>query len=151
MNFSYFPCVLRVPPISSSFLFIMFKIMARFENFAMVKIVVQFLVWVVTSCCRLSPFRRSCCLHLQGEDGGSILPQQYTASRPKIFNTKCKVFLCLTKYYAMNKYWGMEAQLHELLTLALDGSEWSASRLSCHIPGEQAPGTQWIGGWLGPR
>jgi hypothetical protein len=28
----------------------------------------------------------------------------------------------------------------------LDGGEWSASR-----PGRFTPGTQWIGGWVGPR
>jgi hypothetical protein len=32
------------------------------------------------------------------------------------------------------------------LTFALDGGEWSASRL-CHF----TPGTHWIGGWVGPR
>jgi hypothetical protein len=29
------------------------------------------------------------------------------------------------------------------VTLALDGGEWSAS--------QRAPGTHWIGGWVGPR
>jgi hypothetical protein len=34
---------------------------------------------------------------------------------------------------------------------ALDRGEWSASR-PCHFtPGERAPGTHWIGGWVGPR
>jgi len=32
--------------------------------------------------------------------------------------------------------------------LALDGSEWSASRFT---PKERAPGTHWIGGWVSPR
>jgi hypothetical protein len=37
------------------------------------------------------------------------------------------------------------------LTSALDGGEWSASR-PCHFtPGERAPGTHCIGGWVGPR
>jgi hypothetical protein len=37
------------------------------------------------------------------------------------------------------------------LTSALDGGEWSAS-LPCHFtPKEIAPGTHWIGGWVGPR
>jgi hypothetical protein len=31
------------------------------------------------------------------------------------------------------------------LTSALDGDEWSVSR-----PRERAPGTHWIGGWMGP-
>jgi hypothetical protein len=32
------------------------------------------------------------------------------------------------------------------LTSTLDGGEWSAS-----TPGEIAPGTHWIGGWVSPR
>jgi len=36
-------------------------------------------------------------------------------------------------------------------TLALDGGEWSASRPGRFIPKERAPGTHWIGGWVGPR
>jgi hypothetical protein len=38
-----------------------------------------------------------------------------------------------------------------ILTSALDGGEWSASRLCRFTPGERAPGTHWIGGWVGPR
>jgi hypothetical protein len=37
------------------------------------------------------------------------------------------------------------------LTSALDGGEWSASRPGRFTPGERAPGTHWIGGWVGPR
>jgi hypothetical protein len=37
------------------------------------------------------------------------------------------------------------------LTSALDGSEWSASRPGRFTPRERAPGTHWIGGWVGPR
>jgi hypothetical protein len=33
------------------------------------------------------------------------------------------------------------------LTSALDGGEWSASRLCHFTPGERAPGTHWIG-WI---
>jgi hypothetical protein len=36
-------------------------------------------------------------------------------------------------------------------TSALVGGEWSASRPGRFTPGERAPNTQWIGGWLGPR
>jgi hypothetical protein len=38
-----------------------------------------------------------------------------------------------------------------ILTSALDGSEWSASHTGRFIPKEKAPGTHWIGGWVGPR
>jgi hypothetical protein len=37
------------------------------------------------------------------------------------------------------------------LTSALDGSEWSASRLGRFNPRERVPGHHWIGGWMGPR
>jgi hypothetical protein len=37
------------------------------------------------------------------------------------------------------------------LTSALAGGEWSASRPVRFTPGERAPGTHWIGGWLDPR
>jgi hypothetical protein len=37
------------------------------------------------------------------------------------------------------------------LTLAPDGSEWSASRTGHFILRERAPGTHWIGDWVGPR
>jgi hypothetical protein len=37
------------------------------------------------------------------------------------------------------------------LTSALDGGEWSASRLGRFTRRERAPGTHWIGGWVGSR
>jgi hypothetical protein len=37
------------------------------------------------------------------------------------------------------------------LTSALDGGEWSASRPGRFTSRERAPGTHWIGGWVGPR
>jgi hypothetical protein len=37
------------------------------------------------------------------------------------------------------------------LTSALDGGEWSALRLHRFTSRERAPGTHWIGGWVGPR
>jgi hypothetical protein len=37
------------------------------------------------------------------------------------------------------------------MTLALDGGEWSASRPGRFTPRERAPGTHWIGGWVGPK
>jgi hypothetical protein len=35
------------------------------------------------------------------------------------------------------------------LTSALDGGEWSPSRPGRFTPRERAPGTHWIGGWVG--
>jgi hypothetical protein len=37
------------------------------------------------------------------------------------------------------------------VTSALDGGEWSASRPGRFTPRERAPGTHWIGGWVGSR
>jgi hypothetical protein len=36
-------------------------------------------------------------------------------------------------------------------TSALDGGEWSALRHGRFTPRERAPGTHWIGVWVGPR
>jgi len=51
----------------------------------------------------------------------------------------------------MKVYWGVKIQLRAFLTSALDGGEWSASRSGSFTPKESAPGTHWIGGWVGPR
>jgi hypothetical protein len=37
------------------------------------------------------------------------------------------------------------------MTSALDGGEWSASRPGRFTLKERAPGTHWIGGWVGPQ
>jgi hypothetical protein len=52
----------------------------------------------------------------------------------------------------MKAYWGgwRYSSTHSL-TSALDGGEWSASRPGRFTPTERAPGTHWIGGWVGPR
>jgi hypothetical protein len=51
----------------------------------------------------------------------------------------------------MKAYGGEDVYIHIFLTSALVGDEWSASRPDRFTPGERAPGTQWIGGWMGPR
>jgi hypothetical protein len=48
------------------------------------------------------------------------------------------------------KMWGSGGIAPPLLTLALDGGSWSASRPGCFTPGETAPGTNWIGSWGSP-
>jgi hypothetical protein len=45
----------------------------------------------------------------------------------------------------------VDIQIYFLLTSALFGGEWSASRPSRFTPGERAPGTHWIGCWVDPR
>jgi hypothetical protein len=64
---------------------------------------------------------------------------------------KLKLSLCLTKHHAMKTYCGVEVQLHAFLISVLDGGEWSASRPGRFTARERAPGTRWIGGWVGPR
>jgi hypothetical protein len=51
----------------------------------------------------------------------------------------------------MKTYGGMNVQTHIFLTSALVGLKWSASRSGRLNPGERAPDTHWIGGWMGPR
>jgi hypothetical protein len=51
----------------------------------------------------------------------------------------------------MKAYGGVEVQIDIFLTSALAGGEWSALRPGRFTPGERAPDTHWIGGWVGPR
>jgi hypothetical protein len=45
----------------------------------------------------------------------------------------------------------VEVQFTHSLTSALDGGEWSASRLGRFIPRGRAPGNHWVGGWVSPK
>jgi hypothetical protein len=51
----------------------------------------------------------------------------------------------------MKAYGGMDVQIRIFLTSALVGGEWTASQIGRFTPGERAPGTHWIGGWVDPR
>jgi hypothetical protein len=51
----------------------------------------------------------------------------------------------------MKAYVGMDVYIHIFLTSALAGGELSVSRPSRFTPGERAPGTHWLGGWMDPR
>jgi hypothetical protein len=51
----------------------------------------------------------------------------------------------------MKAYGEVDVWIHIFLISALVGGEWSASRPGRFTPGERAPGTHWIGGWVGPR
>jgi hypothetical protein len=53
----------------------------------------------------------------------------------------------------MKTYVGVDVRVytHVLLTSALVGGEWSASRPGHFTPGEKVRGTHWIGGWVSPR
>jgi hypothetical protein len=45
----------------------------------------------------------------------------------------------------------MDVSIKFFLTLALAGDEWSALGIGHFTPGERAPGTHWIGGWVNSR
>jgi hypothetical protein len=51
----------------------------------------------------------------------------------------------------MKAYGEVDIYIHIFLTSALVAGEWSASCPDRFTPGERAPGTYWIGGWVGPR
>jgi hypothetical protein len=52
----------------------------------------------------------------------------------------------------MKTYWEVEVQLHAFFTSApLDGGEWLASGTGRFTSRKRAPGTHWIGCWVGPR
>jgi hypothetical protein len=51
----------------------------------------------------------------------------------------------------MKTYGVVDVQIHIILTRAVVGAEWSASRHGRFTPGKIALGTHWIGGWEGPR
>jgi hypothetical protein len=48
----------------------------------------------------------------------------------------------------MKPYGGLDVYIHNFLTSALVGGEWSASRPGRFTSGERTPGTHWIGGWV---
>jgi hypothetical protein len=51
----------------------------------------------------------------------------------------------------MKTYGGSGVIALPFLTSTLDGGEWSASHPGRFTPRKRAPGTHWIGGWVGPR
>jgi hypothetical protein len=50
----------------------------------------------------------------------------------------------------MQTYGGMEVKLHTFLTPTVDRGKLLASRPGRLSPRGKNPGTQWIGGWVGP-
>jgi hypothetical protein len=51
----------------------------------------------------------------------------------------------------MKAYGGVDEYIHIFLTSVQAGGERSASGPGRFTPGEKAPGTQWIGGWVDSR
>jgi hypothetical protein len=54
---------------------------------------------------------------------------------------KVKLSVCLTAYHAVMTYWGSGGVDRAILTSALHGGEWSASRFDRFTPGERTHGT----------
>jgi hypothetical protein len=81
----------------------------------------------------------------------------------KKLQRRCNIFIsykvkakvkspCLTNYALCHEgVWASGCIDPLFLTSALVGGEWSASRPSCFTPGERAPGTHWMVGWVDPR
>jgi hypothetical protein len=51
----------------------------------------------------------------------------------------------------MKAYGGVDVQIHIFLTSTIVGGGWSPLCPDHFNPRGRAPGTYWIGGWLGPR
>jgi hypothetical protein len=51
----------------------------------------------------------------------------------------------------MRAYGGVDIYIHIFLTSVLAGGELLPSRPGRFTPGERAPSTHWIGGWMDPR
>jgi hypothetical protein len=51
----------------------------------------------------------------------------------------------------MKTYVEVDVLIHIFLTSVLVGGQWSASCPGRFTPGERAPGTHWIGSWVGHR
>jgi len=64
---------------------------------------------------------------------------------------KVKFSLCLTKHQAMETYWWVEVYIHAFFDLDTMWRWVVASRPDRFTPKERAPGTHWIGAWVGPR
>jgi len=58
-----------------------------------------------------------------------------------------KRIICLIKHHTMKTCGGMEVQLHEFLTSALDGGDWSASPPGRFTPGRNKVPIGWEAVW----
>jgi hypothetical protein len=64
---------------------------------------------------------------------------------------KVDLSLCVTKHHVIKTYGGVAIKLHYLLTSALGGGEWSASRPGRFNAGEISLGTQGKESCVSPR
>jgi hypothetical protein len=73
-------------------------------------------------------------------------------SNQEIWKVKVKLSLCFTwtpRHVGVLGEWKYSST--HSLTSALDGGKWSVSRPGRFTPKKRAPGTYWVGGWVGPR
>jgi hypothetical protein len=79
-----------------------------------------------------------------------------TVGRSASLQQNCSkgVYRCcraLTDNHAIKAYWVSRGVAPRILTSALDGGEWSASRPGRFTPRESVSVTHWRGGWVGLR
>jgi hypothetical protein len=68
---------------------------------------------------------------------------------PRNVFVQVKLSLSLINYTSHGDVLGSGDIASSFLTSSLDGGQWSASRPCRVTPGETAPVTHWIGGWVG--
>jgi hypothetical protein len=93
----------------------------------------------------------SLCSLLQPPATFSLLVQLFSSTSCKV-NVKVKLSLCFNwapRHGGVLGEWRYRST--HSLTSTLDGGERSASRLGRFTPRGRAPGTHWIGGWVGPQ
>jgi hypothetical protein len=78
----------------------------------------------------------------------SLEPATWPHTEPSESTLHSHILLITTQWRHIGEW--RHSSTHSL-TLALDGGEWSASRPGHFAARERAPGTHWIGDWLGPR
>jgi hypothetical protein len=110
--------------------------------------------WAVTPCSLVDEyqcFRGTYSLHLQDQSKyGEDMVKVIYAGRKWSLRRTGGVQPRLDQY-PMKAYWGVRVYIHDFLTSALVGGEWSTSRLGRFTPGERAPSSHWIGGWWAPE
>jgi hypothetical protein len=68
-----------------------------------------------------------------------------------MFRTKVKSLRLISQALRHGDIWGSGGIAPQLLTWALDGGEWSASRPCRLTPPKRVPDSHWIEGWVVPR
>jgi hypothetical protein len=81
--------------------------------------------------------------------GWFLFLQHVEMCKVKVKLSLCFLFNWAPRHEGVLGEWRYSS-MHSL-TSALDGGEWSASRPGRFPPRDRAPGTHWIGGWVGPR